>query len=135
MAAYQAKLVSIIVGSTVITGFGENDMVKISRNSDSSTIKKGAKGETYRSLTHDKSGEFELTLSQESEANSILALFLNVDEVSGTGIPIIMVNNMTNGRTYIGTEEVSIKKFADETLGKELNENTWTIQCGNLDIQ
>lgn len=135
MATYQAKFVSIVVGSLVITGFGENDMVEITRNSDSSIIKKGAKGETSRSLTHDKSGEIKLFLQQDSPANKLLKTLLNLDELTGVGLGTAMVNDLNSGDSYVGTEEVSIKKFADEKKGKELNELEWTIQCGSLDYK
>lgn len=131
--AYQAKLVSIVINGVPVVGFQEEDMVEISRNNPSSTIVKGCKGETSRSLSNDKSGEIKLMLLQDSPSNKILKTLLKADELTGIGLGSVMIANLNDSSSYVGTDS-SIKEPASVKLGKGLNGFEWIIQCGEIDF-
>lgn len=137
MRLYSCKQVSIIftslLGSIVFTEFDENDMIELSRNNDSSGLKKGAQGHNARFLTHDKSGKSVLKLMQGSPALKTIATIIKADEETGLGAGVLLVTSLTDGEVSTGTDAFFTKP-PDRAYGKETGVREIQITIGDLDF-
>ena len=130
---YNAGEVGVIFGSRALQGFTEGTFVTVTRLEDSYTMVVGADGEPTRSKTNNRSGSIEITLKQSSDSNDFLSEMLISDESSGIGIaPLQVVDN--SGRTIASAIEAWVMKPADSGFGRDAEDRTWTIQCGDLDL-
>lgn len=129
--SYDPKEVSVIVGSQPIGGFGDGDMVTITRNEDAWSMIVGATGETTRSKNANKSGTFTITLLASSESNDYLSELQLADELSGTATFSVYVKD-NFGRSLYSAATAWIKKQADGSFGKESGTREWTIETDEL---
>ena len=126
---YDPTLFSLIVGSHIVSGFAEGEVIKFSRNKESFTLKVGAQGDGTRMRSADRSSVIELTLLSESPSNKFLQDALIADEQTegGVTLPIMLRNNNTGRATHSSTAGW-IKKQPDEGYGEEATNITWMIE-------
>lgn len=130
---YDPKSLSIIVGGHIVSGLDDGEFVKVTRNNDAYTTKVGADGEASRTKNNDKSGTIEITLLQSSASNDVLSGFALADEINNGGqVPVLMRD--ANGTTVVATDSAWVKKMPDLSMGKELGNRTWVLECGSMDI-
>lgn len=131
MQTYKAKDVIINVNGYNVTGFSDNDIVKIARNNPSSELVMDAQGRPSRYMTNDKSGSIQIICQQDSDANREFRELINIDEESGDGLAMLSVSNPSNKEKFL-SNDAFIEKPAEVSLGKELNTREWNFICPDL---
>ncbi|MGJ0848188.1 phage structural protein [Tissierella praeacuta] len=114
---YNPRLVTVMYGGMVITGFAENSMVKCERNEDNNIPHVGVLGEVSRAENADNTGKITISLAGTSPFISILARKAAANEIE----PISVVD-MNRGGVNIGGSEAWIVKAPPINLGKEIEE-------------
>ena len=126
---YSPTDVSISVDGFEVTGYAEDSMVEISRNSEARTLHVGAQGEVVVTLTADRSGQIKINLKQNSPANQKLTELYNQLEsfsciVKDSSLP----NSSASG------SECYVQKLPDWKRGKEVGEVEWVLLVADLDM-
>lgn len=131
---YSAEQVIVTVGGRIITGFGESDMVTCKFDNDRYTAKAGADGEVARAKTADRMGTIEIVLSHTSAANAELSDLFKTGLMGGTdGIVDVTVADLSG--TGLATASAAwLKSSPDFVRGREIGEQTWTLQAADLAI-
>ena len=131
MKQYDPKLVSMIVGTKIISGFGDGTYIKVSRNEQAYNLKVGVDGEGTRAKNNNRSGKYEITLMMSSASNDDLANLASADELSGTGaVPVLLRDG--SGRTVCTSATGWVQKQPDREFEKEANTVTWVIESDEV---
>lgn len=130
---YDAADVEVILAGAPVEGKADGTFVVVARNNDSFTVKTGADGEGARAQSNDKSGTVELTLLQTSAFNDILSAAAKLDELQGDGVFPILVKDL-NGTSLAKAGTAWVRKFADISYAREVEEWTWIIETNSLEM-
>ncbi len=125
------KVVCTFKGN-IITGYGKDSRIEAERNNDLVTVVVGCDGEFARSISRDKSGTIKITLLASSPTNDILSAALALDELTGAGAGELLIEDK-NGTSLAHAQVAWVKKMVALKKGKEVEENEWTLETGNLD--
>ena len=117
----------------IITGYGKDSRIEAERSEDLFTTQVGCDGEFARSLSRNKSGTVKITLLATSPTNDVLSAALALDELTGAGAGELGIED-TNGTSLAHTSVAWVKKMVPLKRGKEVEENEWTLECGQLDL-
>ena len=131
LTTYDPGDVRLTVGGNIISGFAEDTMVTVERNSDSYTMSVGCGGEVTRSRGRDTTGRITITLKQTSGSNGVLSLLNILDEQSGGGIVPV---NIGAGLAVYSSAQSWIVKPPPAEQGKEASDREWLIDCASLDV-
>lgn len=131
--SYSPKDVSVSFNGIAITGFAEDSMVRIRRNSEILTETVGAQGELSLTKNADKTGEVEVELLQTSESNIALSALLFASEFGGGLIPVgeIIVTD-PSGSNLTLAHNAYIKTPPEIELGKDQASRVWVFGCEEL---
>lgn len=130
---YNAAEVSVIVGTRRLTALAEGTFVSVTRDEDSFTKQVGADGEVTRARTNNRAGAIEITLLQSSPDNEYLQTLNIADELTGQGaVPVTVIDSSGTYKAFCA--QAWVRKPADNELGRDAGERTWTLDCGDLDI-
>ncbi len=114
---FNPKLVTVMYGGRVITGFAEGSMVKCERNEDNNTPHIGVLGEVSRAINADNTGKITISLAGTSPFIGILAR-----KAAANTIEPISVVDMNDNGVNVGGSEAWIVKASDINIGKEIEE-------------
>lgn len=126
------KVVCTFKGN-IITGYGKDSRVEIERNEDLFTTVVGCDGEFARSVNRNKSGTIKIVLLASSPTNDVLSAALALDELTGAGAGEFSCED-TNGTSLANAKVAWVKKMVPLKRGKEVDENEWTLECGQIDM-
>ena len=123
--------VSMIFRGIPFLMFMDSTFISAERAEDGFSMSVGAKGDTTRVRSRNKSGSVTATLQAASPSNDLLSATYQQDELFGFGYGPLMVKHF-NGNTLISSPYAWIRKlptveFADENSGRE-----WVLDCNNL---
>lgn len=118
MRTYNPKEVSILAGTSLLTGWNN---VRIVRAEDGVMFSSGTQGEVTRSINHNKLGSFVITMQQSSIDNETMSAL----ELSKLAIPWILIDR--SGTTKATIELGTVVKLPDSDLGKEAGTREWTV--------
>lgn len=121
--------------SHIVSGFSEDSIVSIERNSDTYTLYTGADDTNTRIYQPNTSAMITLPLQQTSNSNDILSqLYLN-DAASrdSSGMFSITVKD-NSGRSLFFAEEAFIGKVPDASFGNTMQLREWQIQAVRLSV-
>ena len=77
------------------------------------------------------SGEITLTLAQTSPSNDYLSSIQTLDELSGTGVvPVLIQDN--SGRSKYVSGFAWIRRPPDAEFGKEISNREWVLDCADI---
>lgn len=128
---FDPKLVSLIFGGKIISGYADGTFILVERNEQTFNLKVGADGEGTRVKSNNKSGKITVTLMQSSASNDDLSAFALADEISNTGVvPVLMKDG--SGRTVVSGATAWLQKPANVELAKEATARTWVIESDEL---
>ena len=128
---YSAAHMKISISGVNISGFGETDVVNITRDETKFVKSTGADGRTSRSFNESNAGVIEITLHQTSGANDQLMSWHNTDVATLNGELSIVIEDL-NGTSKFVAEDSWIQQPAEAGFGKEFTDRVWTIDCGEL---
>lgn len=114
---YNPKLVTVMYGGMVITGYAENSIVKCERNEDNNIPHVGVLGEVSRAINADDTGKITISLAATSPFINILA-----QKATANTIEPISVIDMNKGGVNVSGSEAWITKAPPVNLGKEIEE-------------
>ena len=131
---YDPKLVTVIYGGVLITGFADGTFVKVSRNSDTFSLQMGVDGHATRTKSNDNSGKFEVTLSQASPSNPILYALWKIDQMAplGVGVKPMIVKDLS-GSSLHAAPTTWIVKPSDAEYAKEAGSRVWMFETDLMD--
>ena len=92
---YNPKDVVVILGTEVISGFSEDDMITIKPVGDGITGYYGADGEVARSIDANNSLEVTITLAQTSDSNNTLMNLHLLDKETGGGLAPLSIKDLS----------------------------------------
>lgn len=120
-------------GPYLISGFGQGTFIKGARDEQAMQKKVGVDGEVVRSRNKNRGGTVEITLLQSSASNDIFSSAAQADELTGTGVFPLLVQDLL-GTTVMFAQNAWLQKPADNERAKEAGENTWILDCDKLDM-
>jgi hypothetical protein len=130
---YDAKQISIIVGTRPLTGLADGSFVTVRRNEDGWNLQIGSDGEGVRSKTNNRSGQIEINTQQGSSDNDFMSELAISDEVSNGGVvPVLIKDNL--GTSLYAAESAWIKKIPDSEFAKETGARTWLMETAQLNM-
>lgn len=130
---YDAKQVSIIIGTRPMTGLADGSFVTVRRNAEAFMLQIGADGEGVRSKSNNRSGQIELVLQQGSSDNDFLSELAIADELSNGGlIPILVKDNL--GNSLYAAETGWIRKVPDSEFARETGSRNWVFETAQLNV-
>lgn len=136
MKVYSFQNTVMLVNGVEITGWADgDDVINISRRTDSASDKVGADGNMMVSISADKSGEFAFKLQQTSSSNKYLNSLCALQEGGAkTFVPVNVLFQDTY-RNDLATGTIGyIKKPADVQRGAQGNNQEWIVVVERLDL-
>jgi hypothetical protein len=128
------SMVQISFRGIPLSGFSEGaDSIQVERDDDSFEKKAGGDGITTRVKKLNKGGSIKLKLQQSSPSNDVLSAAHKADDLTGTGAGALSITDLS-GRTVIVTATAWVKKLASVSLGNQMSDREWTLDCANIEM-
>jgi hypothetical protein len=125
--------VTVAFAGVPISGFAPGTYVSWERNNDSFNLAVGSAGEGGRAASGDKSGTVTVTLLQTSTVNGVLSALMNADELTGDGVGLLLVKDLS-GATVVSAAAAWIRKHPAGELSNELTNREWVFETNELEI-
>lgn len=135
LGSYDPEEVIAIVGPVTLNGFSDGTAITVRRDEDVYFKRVGLKGHVARARNANKSGSFEFRLLQTSSDNDLLSALFATDDLLGDGRIVIPASIIDlSGRTLCAAGSCWIRTLPEVTLGKEVEERIWILDCADLAI-
>lgn len=119
--------------SHVLSGFADNQIVTIDRNSDTFSMYKGADDTPTRIYNSDTGLVVTVSLTQTSNSNDILSqLYLN-DKATRDGLFSVLISD-NSGRSRYFAEEAYIGVVPNAQYGSDMQTREWVIHAPRSDV-
>ncbi len=129
---YDPKKVTVIVGNHIVTGFAENDMIKIKPNGDGFGLYSGADGEVARAIDPNQTFKVTLSLARTSKTNDFLSQLHNLDRQTGAGIVPIVIKDLGGTMNFIAAE-AWITNYPEVGRGRSIDTQDWEFDTGRVE--
>lgn len=123
MAQYDPTKVITVVDGHILTGFGEDTMVTITRAEDKRTVHVGTQGETTFVKSANDVADVTFTLADNSPSNAKLMELYNQDQSFSFATQDF---NYIDDVSGFGSECV-VRSIPDNEKGSDLGEREWTL--------
>lgn len=130
---YSPSEVNVLVNGIPIAGFADGTFIKIVRNGDAFTKKKGSDGTIDRVNNNAFDYEVEFVLRRTSPFNAVFSGLLAADQISNEGIfPLTITDNSgpSNGPSLFAATQAWFRKDPDVEYADTLGNYTWKIDTG-----
>lgn len=136
MRPYSFQNTVVLVNGVEITGWADgDDVINISRRTDSASDKVGAAGNMMVSISADKSGEITFKLQMTSSSNKFLGGICALQEAGAAKFIPVTVLFQDTFRNDRATGTIGyLKKPSDMTRGAQAGNTEWTIVVERLDM-
>jgi hypothetical protein len=116
-----------------ISGFDEDEFVKIEKLDEVWVTKRGADGIVCRVKKANKGYRVTITLMQNAKSNAYLSTIQNVDEAAenGAGVGPLTIMDTVNGLSVFIAGESWIVKPPDVTYGSEPKNRAWIFDTAD----
>lgn len=122
--------------SHVVSGFSEDSIVSIERNSDTFSLYTGADDTNTRIYQANTSGLVTLPLQQTSNSNDILSQLYDNDRATRDSSGMFSLTIKDNsGRSLFFANEAFIARVPDASFGNTMQLREWQIQAVRLDVK
>jgi hypothetical protein len=125
---YDFKQTLVTFNGFQLTGLNS---VKIERNEDAFTLEVGGDGETSRSKTNNRSARVTIEAMQVSNANNVLSVFANADELSNSGAGPLMIKDLTSGSKFVA-EQAWVVKVPEAGYEAAAGTREWILETGEM---
>ncbi|MGY3186447.1 phage structural protein [Lysinibacillus sp. TE18511] len=130
IATYDARKVTTVIGSVILTGFPDGTMVKCSKDNDNFVASSGAQGDVAIAINGDGLGTIEVTLSQTSPQVSYM------DKLATTSAMVTAwVNSNNETKEIVGGTKAMVTKPADKEFGKEISSRVYVIKVFDYGVK
>lgn len=126
---YNARQVTISLGTHAVTGYADDSFVSIEKLGDGITATSGCDGEVARAVDPNECYSVKLTLLQTSATNAFLQSSHDNDKLTGEGLFPILVKDLKGGLLF-SADSAWVKKAPTRTYGKSTNNREWEIETG-----
>lgn len=138
LATYSPQDVSIVISqgnnSHVVSGFAEDMIVGIERNTDTYLRYTGADNTSTRIYVADRSVKITLHLQQTSVSNAILSQLFENDRASKSSSTLFAVLVKDNtGMTLVHSTECYISRLPNSDFGNNMKIREWVIEAVDAD--
>jgi hypothetical protein len=136
MRPYSFQNTVMLVNGVEITGWADgDDVINISRRTDSASDKVGADGRMMVSISADRSGEITFKLQMTSSSNRYLSSLIALQEAGAAKFVPVTVMFQDTFRQDLATGTIGyLKKPADLTRGSQAGNTEWTCVVERLDM-
>jgi hypothetical protein len=136
MRPYSFQNTVMLVNGVEITGWADgDDVISISRRTDSASDKVGADGRMMVSISADRSGEITFKLQMTSSSNRYLSSLIALQEAGAAKFVPVTVMFQDTFRQDLATGTIGyLKKPADLTRGSQAGNTEWTCVVERLDM-
>lgn len=128
-----AKHVFSFLSNLIADGYAKGTFIKVTPNSDSYTLEKGAAGDGVRSKVNDRSAKLELTLMSHSQANDVLAALMAADEQDSSAVGPLFLKEL-NGSMKVSGANAWIMRRPDIERAEASGQTTWVFEIDDADI-
>lgn len=121
--------------SHIVSGFSEDSIVTVERNSDTFSLYTGADDTNTRIYQPNTSSNIMIPLQQTSNSNDILSqLYLNDKAARDSSGMFSITIKDNSGRSLFFAEEAFIARVPDASFGNTMQLREWQIQAVRLDV-
>lgn len=131
IASYDAKQVSVLIGSQPIYGAADEDFCSVEYDEDHVALTIGAGGEAARSMIRNYAATITLTLMATSLSNNYLSDMYAADRLNGGGVFAVLIKD-PNGKDLFTATNAWVKKPPAAAYGREVGTREWVIQTSEL---
>jgi len=128
---YDPKRFIITFGGIPATGFADGTFIAVTSPSQTFTKTVGADGEVARAKGNDNTNEITITLLQTSLFNDYLSNIYKIDKATNQGKLILALADL-EGTTVMIWSQAWIRQLPDIDRGKEIGENAWIFDTGQI---
>lgn len=132
--SYDPKLIVIIYGGMILSGYADGTFGAAKRASDKMTPVVSSDGKVTVVRSADDSGEITITLQASSLSNDYLSAKAVVQALPGPLVAEPLFIKDLLGTTLISAAQAWIKKVPDVEFGKELSNREWVFGVENLQM-
>lgn len=120
--------------SHIVSGFSEDSIVTVERNSDTYSLYTGADDTNSRIYQANTSAMITLPLQQTSNSNDILSQLYTNDRLSRDSSGMFSITIKDNsGRSLFFAEEAFIGRVPDASFGNTMQLREWQLQAVRMD--
>jgi hypothetical protein len=130
---FRPQEVTVSFAGIPISGFAPGTFVQWERNNDAYRLAVGSDGGAGRAASADLSGTITVTLLQTAEVNAVLEALAAADELTGDGVGILLVNDLS-GTTVISAASAWIRKRAPGEFSNEVTNREWVFETDRLEV-
>ena len=117
----------------VVTGFAEDQMISIERQSETFEMYIGADDSPTRIYKANTALMMTITLAQTSESNDVLSAVYGRDRATRNGVFTILVTD-NSGRSRYFAEEAYIGTVPNASYGNSMQTREWVIHAPNSEM-
>lgn len=128
---YDPKKVIVVLGTSTITGFAEDEMITIAPHGEGFTKYVGADGEVARAIDPDDTFTITFHLAYTSKSNTYLSKVHNADRVTGAFLLPLMIKDLS-GDTLFACEQAWVTNWPENTRGRGIETNDWELETGRV---
>jgi hypothetical protein len=128
---FDPKKLSVTVGSFIIHGWADGEMISVERTDQAFSKKTGVDGETTRVKTNNTTGQIKIKLMQSSSSNDDLSSLATADELSNSGVVPFSCKD-GSGTTVLGAASVWVQKLPAAEFGKDIGVREWILDTAQL---
>ena len=128
------KNIQVSFGAIPIEGWGEGDVLTVTRESDAFTDRAGVTGDVARAATNDHRATVEIVVLASSPVNSLLsaAYSADINTPGGVGVANFLIVDTNSEATLLLGANSWIQRPPDPVWGNEPKDYTWTIRIAHL---
>ena len=128
---YDPLQIVVAFAGLQISGYADGTFVKVSRDADTWSDQVGADGVVTRVRSRNQMGTVEITLVAGTPTNQALATIMTQDELFGTGVSAVTVQDL-NGLDLHTGDAAWLVKPPDAEYAKEAKDRVWKIRVKKL---
>jgi len=129
MQTYDPKNWDLVLGGNLITGWGDNTFISITKESEAYEDAAGVDGEVVRGRKHDERATLEITLMRTSASNQILSDMYNLGRQSANGEDIFSARLVNReGSSEHKAAEAWVQDAPAVSLEGGPNTTTWKVR-------
>lgn len=130
---YDPDLIAMSFRGIPMFGIMSGTFVSAERAEDAFSMDVGAAGDVTRVRSRNRTGTVKFTLKAESPINDLLSAVALEDELFGTGLGTLFIENL-NGTTALVAPIAWIQKMPTVEYATEASGREWTIACESLEM-
>lgn len=130
---YDPRQLTITVGGFLLSGFADDEVLRVARDDDLFFKRVGVAGEVARVMNLNQAGSISVSLMQSSPSNDDLSVLASLDQATSGlagAVPILVRDK--SGRSVFVSATGWVKRFPDSVYSRDPSVREWTLDCSTL---